>query len=525
MKLRRSVQIRREWLTGAHIPYVAQVSEHVVSTRAGDFIQVFRLGGLGFETSDDSALNTWHERLNVLWRNLASPHVALWTHVVRDRRQIPDVELEQGFAGLLHTKYQRRLSRETLMLNELYLTVLFRPVVGAAPSLLAKLLARSRSEDPTAVHEAVDACDKLAATILASLEDCDPERLGLRDPGAKPHSKVLEFLAMLLDAEIRRVPLPRAPLYEVLATARCLIGGEAIEYRQAAGTRVGAVLGVKEYPTPTVVGMYDRLLSAPFPFILTQSFAFLSRPTAQALLQRQYNRMVNAGDYSVTQAEELKLALDALTSSEFVMGDHHLTFQVFADVPEDGTEEALKLRFRALNENVALARSLLADTGMVVAREDLGLSRRTGRSCQGTSGCGRASRRSPPATSAPWRHFTIIRSAGRPAIIGGTRWRCWFRSAGSPYFFSLHASDPKDPDGGSRKDTGHTLICGPTGSGKTVLIGFLLAMLARQGVTQVVFDKDHGLEILVRALGGQYLPLRSGGATGCNPSAAPTGAR
>jgi type IV secretion system protein VirB4 len=50
-----------------------------------------------------------------------------------------------------------------------------------------------------------------------------------------------------------------------------------------------------------------------------------------------------------------------------------------------------------------------------------------------------------------------------------------------------------------------------------VLIGFLVTMLVRQGVTQIVFDKDRGLEILVRALGGRYLPLRSGVATGCNP--------
>ena len=76
---------------------------------------------------------------------------------------------------------------------------------------------------------------------------------------------------------------------------------------------------------------------------------------------------------------------------------------------------------------------------------------------------------------------------------------------------------PHDPDGGSRKDTGHTFICGPTGSGKTVFIGFLVAMLERQGATQVIFDKDRGLEILVRALGGEYLPLRNGVPTGFNP--------
>jgi type IV secretion system protein VirB4 len=81
----------------------------------------------------------------------------------------------------------------------------------------------------------------------------------------------------------------------------------------------------------------------------------------------------------------------------------------------------------------------------------------------------------------------------------------------------LHASDPKEPDGGSRKDTGHTFICGPTGSGKTVFVGFILAMLHRQGVTQVVFDKDRGLEILVRALNGTYLPLKNGVSTGFNP--------
>jgi type IV secretion system protein VirB4 len=90
-------------------------------------------------------------------------------------------------------------------------------------------------------------------------------------------------------------------------------------------------------------------------------------------------------------------------------------------------------------------------------------------------------------------------------------------SARSPYHFSLHASDPNDADGGSRKDIGHTLICGPTGSGKTVFIGFLIATLTRAAVTQVIFDKDCGLEILVRALGGDYFPLRSGVPTGFNP--------
>ena len=33
----------------------------------------------------------------------------------------------------------------------------------------------------------------------------------------------------------------------------------------------------------------------------------------------------------------------------------------------------------------------------------------------------------------------------------------------------------------------------------------------------MIFDKDRGLEILVRALGGEYFPLKNGVPTGFNP--------
>ncbi len=65
--------------------------------RHGDYVQVFRLSGASFESADDEQLNTWHERLNVLWRNIASPHVALWSHVIRRRE--PASVREYGQTG------------------------------------------------------------------------------------------------------------------------------------------------------------------------------------------------------------------------------------------------------------------------------------------------------------------------------------------------------------------------------------------------------------------------------------------
>jgi type IV secretion system protein VirB4 len=514
----RTRRMRRELLAADRIPYNVQLSESVVRTSLLDYVQVFRLGGVSFESADDDQLNNWHERLNILWRNIASPNVALWTHVIRRREGTPwQREPGGGFAAALLNKYRERLAHESLMVNELYLSTVYRSTGSIATGLLAKAMSRLHKDVPRAeTRDALDACAKLSQTIQTGLARYEPEQLGTYCSGGVHFSALLEFLAHLINGERHRVPLTRTPLNEVLATSRLFFGTEAVEYRTPTATRVAAMLGIKEYPTPNVVGVYNRLLSAPFSYVLTQSFAFLSKSASQGLLQRQFYRLSNAGDFGVSQAQELKSALDSLSSNEFVMGDHHLSLQVIADIADDDGISAA-LRLKVLSEGVALARTMLADTGMTVAREDLALEAAFWGQLPGNFPM-RA--RKAPISS---RNFAAMASfhnypAGRAT---GNHWgdalTLLTTNARSPYHFSLHASDPHDPDGGSRKDTGHTFMCGPTGSGKTVLIGFLVAMLDRSGATQVIFDKDRGLEILVRALGGEYLPLKHGLATGFNP--------
>jgi type IV secretion system protein VirB4 len=522
---RRNAAARRELQAAGRVPYTAHVAPTVVKTAVGDYLQAFCLAGASFECSDDDDLNAWHERLNVLWRNIASPNVALWSQVIRRRedgvgrrREREPAAGSPGFAAVLHEKYRRRLSTETLMVNELYLAVLHRPSSNRTEGLLANALTRTqRVGSELALADALESCAKLAQTLTASLSRYEPEQLGVYREEGLCCSSLLEYLGVLVNGEWQRMPLPRAPLNQALVTTRLLFGHEAIEYRTATGTRVGAMLGIKEYPTPSVVGMYDALLSAPFSFVLTQSFSFLTKAAAQSLLQRQCNRMANAGDFAVTQAAELGDALDALTSNEFAMGDHHFSLQVLSDIAPSPASAVPGGPLHALNDRLAQARALLADTGMLVAREDLALEAAFWAQLPGNFPL--RPRKAPITT----RNFAAMspfhnHPAGRAA---GNHWgdalATLITTARSPFHFSLHASDPKEAAGGSRKDTGHTLICGPTGSGKTVFIGFLVAMLHRNGVTQVIFDKDHGLEILVRALGGEYLPLRNGTPTGCNP--------
>ena len=373
--LKRAAALRREISAADRIPYAAHVAPSIVRTVYGDYVQAFRLGGASFESSDDGELNNWHERLNVLWRNIAGPTVALWTHVIRRRAGITVGAGARGssecfFADGLHEKYRHRLANETLMMNELYLAVVHRPTAGMAGGLVSKLLAGVQPRSTLILADALDACEKLAQILKASLARYEPELLGVYRVADLWCSSLLEYLGLLVNGEAQRMPLPLGPLNGALATSRLLFGAEAIEYRAPVGARVGAMLGIKEYPTPSVVGMYNRLLSAPFAFVATQSFSFLTKSSGQSLLQRQFNRMANAGDFAVSQAAELKEALDALTSNEFVMGDHHFSLQVLADIADS---DAAGARLKPVNDAIALARSYLADTGMLVAREDLAL--------------------------------------------------------------------------------------------------------------------------------------------------------
>jgi type IV secretion system protein VirB4 len=515
---RNDTILARERPVAAQIPITAHVDEHVVRTRAGHYVQAFRLGGVSYESVDDASLNNWHERLNVLWRNIASPHLALWAHVIRRRERVyPGNQYPPGFAHDLNERYRQRLAGETLMVNEIVLSLVYRPTAGAVTGATAQLLARAdASAEPAALRDALDHCAKRRQELITALARYDPEPLTLYvSADGMLASQLAEFYAQLVNGESQRIPLPRGPLNEAIATSRPVFGQEAMEYRMPVHTRLAAFLSIKEYRSRTSPGVFNSLLTAPFPFVLTQSFTFVPKATAQELMTRQLRRLRASGDLALSQADELHDALDDLASNRFVVGDHHFTLQVQTD-PVDGGAERGPL-VKQLNDHVAHARYLLGDAGIVVAREDLALEAAFWAQLPGNF------RFRPRKATITSRNFAAMvpfhnHPTGRPT---GNHWgnalTMFVTTARSPLYFSLHASDPRAPDGGSRKDVGHLVGIGPTGGGKTTLIGHLVALTTAFDATQVVFDHQEGLHTLVRALGGRYLPFKNGQPTGANP--------
>ena len=491
------VRLRRESDVRPNLPYARHLSDAVVALDSGALMMVFRIDGAAFETADARDLNDWHVKLNQAWRNLADDRLAVWHHVVRREVELaPSTGYRSAFAAELGAAYDARISARRMRVNDLFVTLVLHPGrdAGDRAAALARRLKSARRRDVEVAPELVQRLEEAGRDLAQYLDRYGPRRLGLYERDGLWFSEPMEAMRLVLTGRPSAAPIVYGHLGSALYTARAIFGRETIELRDAAEARFAGVLAIKEYPAATRPGLWDALLSAPFGFVASQSFAFLSKPSARAVMERKQNQMVSARDRAASQIGGLDAALDDLVSNRFVMGEHQASVLVFGDTPAE------------LAGHLSKARAVLADSGLVVAREDLGLE-----AAFWAQFPGNFARRTRPAaiTSrnfaalAPFHAHPVGKAAGNH---WGEAVAVLRTSAGSPFWFNFHVGD-----------LGHTFICGPSGSGKTVVQNFMLAQLERFGAQQLFIDKDRGAEIFVRACGGTYLALRNGEPTGFAP--------
>lgn len=505
LKLRR--QLRRERETNQHIPYEGHVTRHTVKLVANDYAQVLRIEGVSFETVDDEQLNLLHEKLNDLIRGIANPNVSIWHQLIRRKQnKYPEGDYQEGFAKDFTNRYMEKISGEVLMVNEIYLTIIYRPMTSTVGRVLSGF-ARKKNENAAKEDDeaSLETLEHVVTEVMSGLTRYEPERLGMYEHKGILFSEALEFFGYLTNLEWNRVPVLQASARSYLSVSRPIFGTETLEVRRPCGSIYGAMLGYTGYPYKSPVGSYDGLLTEPYPFIMTQSFTFLTKGAAKYIVKTSKNRMINADDDALSQLDELDDLLDDLESNRVVMGDHHVSLFVY--------DTSVKKLERIIGE----LRSVIGGYGAVVAREDLAIEAAFWAMLPGNF---KYRPRLSPITSRNFAAMTSMHNypAGR---ITGNHWgdavTLLVTEANTPLYFNIHASDPKDEGGDNKKDVGHTMILGPTGCGKTALVAAIIAFLQKFGLMSICFTKDKDLSILIRALGGKFLPLTKGMPTGCNP--------
>ena len=211
-------------------------------------------------------------------------------------------------------------------------------------------------------------------------------------------------------------------------------------------------------------------------------------------MQLQQRRMIQSQDPSITQIGEITHALDSAMAGEYAFGFHHLTVMCIAptkkqldDVISQTNVEFINMGIQSVREGINLPAAFWAQ---LPGNTDYAIRKAT-------------------INTKNFAAFSSFHNYPEGKIANnhwGDAVTVFNTTSGTPYFFNFHV-----------RDVGHTMIVGPTGAGKTVLMNFLCAQAQKFKPKMFFFDKDRGAEIFIRAINGKYTALDPSNNTGFNP--------
>ncbi|USR02370.1 VirB4 family type IV secretion/conjugal transfer ATPase [Sphingomonas aerolata] len=488
--------VQREKPVGHHLPFARHVDRHTLETRDGLLMQVIHLRGLLFETADTDELNYRKRLRDATLQAIGSSHFAVYHHIVRRR---VDVSLPgsfpDSFSAQMDAAWQARLASRRLYVNDLYLTLVRRPLQGKV-GLIDKVRSTfaNRVAD-TGAHD-LRQLDTAREALLAALGSYGPRLLTTYDTKDGRCSEPLEFLSDLLNGEMRPVLLPLQDVGNYLPYRRISFGQETVELGRtgASDRNFLGLVSIKDYPGQTSAGMFDELLRLPVELVLSQSFGFTDRQGALARMNLALRRMRSAEDEAVSLRANLADAKDDVAAGRAAFGEHHMTIGVRGETPA------------LVDAGVAEVQATLSELGIIAVREDIALEPAFWAQFPGNFKY--IARRGLISTA----NFAGLASGHNFALgkASGNHWgdavSLLETTAAGPYYFNFHQGD-----------LGNFTIIGPSGSGKTVVLNFLLAQARKSDPRIVFFDKDRGAELFIRAIGGRYDVLRPGHPSGLNP--------
>lgn len=492
---------RREKSESEFIPYTCHYDENTILTKSGDLLQILKIEGLPFETADDDFLAFRKDLRNTMLRSIAKSQYAVYVHTVRRKHNVyPAGEFSHGFSNDLNQAWKRKQEKLDLYVNDLYLTIYQKAnssnritgFKGWFNSLTKKI-----DKNQVNIELQLDHKELIGVTnrFLSSLKDYGARLLGIQRTEKGSFSESIQFFNQLINLQNHSLLLPQMDLSKYLGSKRIFFGKDALEVRGINGNnKLGAILSIKEYASESEVGILDVFLELPIEFIITQSFIFTDRHISLGKIQTQQRKMLQTEDLAISQIEQIDQALDDATSGKIGFGYHHLTILVTAENSKN------------LDKAIALAESTFLDLGIVAVREDLNLE-----PCFWAQLPGNFSSiaRSSMISTANFASFASLHNypCGR---VRSNHWgpavTLLETTSGTPYFFNFHLND-----------VGHTAIIGPTGTGKSVLLNFLLAQCFKFKPKIFFFDKDRGGEIFIRAMKGAHSTLGISHPSGFNP--------
>ncbi|MGD9471688.1 MAG: conjugal transfer protein TrbE [Novosphingobium sp.] len=471
------------------LPWVALVGPGVVLNKDGSFQRTARFRGPDLDSATPAELVAVTARLNNALRRLGSG----WAVFVEAQRvpalDYPESDFPDPVSALVDRERREQFREAGAHFESgYYLTLLWMtPAEDAARAEGWLYEGKSGSGvDPKELLKGfIDRTDR----VLHLVEGFMPEVAWLDD------GDTLTYLHSTVSTKRQRVRVPETPAYlDALLTDEGLTGG----LEPMLGAHHLRTLTITGFPTATFPGLLDELNRQAFGYRWSTRAIMLDKTDATKLLskiRRQWfaKRKSVAAILKEVMTNEASVLMDSDASNkaadadmalQALGADHAGIAYVTATVTVWDRDPALAAEKLRLVEKVVQGRDFTCTVeGMNAIEAWLG----------SLPGHVYANVRQPPISTLNLAHLIPLSAVwagperdehfGQPPLLYGKI------EGSTPFRFSLHVGD-----------VGHTLIVGPTGAGKSVLLA-LMAMQFRRYPGSQLFAFDFGGSIRAAAIG------------------------
>ena len=500
---------KRPALLADWLPWAGMVAPGVVLNKDGSFQRTARFRGPDLDSATQSELVTTSARLNNALRRLGSGWALFVDAERREAAGYPESSFPEPLSWLVDEERRAAFEEDASHFESSYhLTLMYLPTEESS-ARASRLLYENHRSEGVDWRERLEAFVSETERLFGLLEGVMPEIAWLGDP------QTLTYLHGCVSTRRHAVAVPEVVMHlDALLADEPLVGGLA----PMLGNLHLRVLSVRGFPTSTWPGLLDDLNRLGFAYRWSTRFLCLDKAESEKELSRlrrqwfakrknivallretifqQESPLVDSD--ASNKASDADAALQELGSDQVAFGYVTATVTVL-DVDATAADEKLRAVERAIQGR-----------GFVTIPETLNA---VDAWLSSVPGHAYANVRQPIVSTLNLAHMMPVSAVwagpdrnthldGPPLIVTRT-------DGATPFRLVTHIGD-----------VGHTLIVGPTGMGKSVLLATLTMQFRRYPGSRIVaFDMGRSMRATILGLGGEHYDLRRDGTIAFQPLA------
>lgn len=515
------------------IPWMALIQSNVVLNKDGSLIACFEYSGIDAEGVEQYVVDRSSSLTEHALRVFDERYTVWWTLDRRRTFVYPEASFENEISNMVDQAWQNQFHNSGQFVNRHFLSVQLTPP-GGIEGVFEKIAYFTKVEGMPfgkAVREAI-------SSVLFKRAAFNYESRQLENYLAEFEDKLITFEQTISDLNMRilkdddllgylyrrstpttsaeQVKRPDIPAYldSYLNGAQLINRGDTLHFRGEEDRYVAAI-SIKDWPNMTHPGLLDDLMALPGEITISQILRISSLDASRKFIQdnerhnrnmskslktyliesltKEESRQVDIG--RIAMANDANDALTEISTLGRVYGHYNLTVLAFGQTDVEADDMAKRIN------------RLLSQRRFVAIRETMHLLSCFAGSMPGQAGalvrwffvstanlCDLAPLRGFGVGDPNNKHFTEQFSTTNYPVPSLTALPTEYST---PYYFNFHQAD-----------LAHTLVVGPSRSGKSTFNNFLISQHQKYNPCHTfIFDKDYSCRIPTILQGGTHLDL------------------